>query len=70
MIRELLAVRHCGRVGLSGRVSVVLRHVGLVVVPGLRAPHEDIGIGSEPARVVQGADAQSNEVGASPNLHV
>lgn len=63
-------MRHRGRVGLSGRVSVVLRHVGLVVVPGLCALHENIRIGFEPARIVQGADAKSNEVWAGPNLHV
>jgi hypothetical protein len=48
----------------------VLRDVGLVVVPGLRALHENVGIGLEPARVVQGADAKSDEVWASPDLHV
>jgi hypothetical protein len=48
----------------------VLRDVGLVVVPGLCALHENVGIGLEPARVVQGADAKSDEVWASPDLHV
>ena len=48
----------------------MLRDVGLVVVPGLCALHENVGIGLEPARVVQGADAKSDEVWASPDLHV
>jgi len=55
---------------LSWRVSVVLRHVGLVVVPGLRALHENVGIGPEPAGIVQGADAKPDDVGASRDLHV
>ena len=55
---------------MSRRVSVVLRHVGLVVVPGLRALHENVGIRLEPTRVVQSADAKSDKVRASPNLHV
>jgi hypothetical protein len=55
---------------LSWRVSVVLRHVGLVVVPGLRALHENVGIGLEPTRVVQSADAKSDKIRASSNLHV
>ena len=58
------------RIRQSRRVSVVLRDVGLVVVPGLCAFHEDVGIGLEPARVVQGADAKSDEVWAGPDLHV
>ena len=48
----------------------MLRDAGLVVVPGLCAFHEDVGIGFEPAWVVQGADAKSDEVGAGPDLHV
>ena len=32
--------------------------------------HENVGIGLEPARVVQGADAKSDEVWASLDLHV
>ena len=55
---------------MSRRISVVLRDVGLVVVPGLSALHENVGIGLEPARVVQSADAKSDEVRASPYLHV
>jgi hypothetical protein len=58
------------RVGLSRRVSVVPRHVGQVVVPRLCAFHENVGIRLEPARVVQSADAESDEVRASPDLHV
>src|SRR5690348_16741241 len=48
----------------------MLRHVGLVMVPGLRALHENVGIRLEPARIVEGADAKADEVGASPNLNV
>jgi hypothetical protein len=48
----------------------VLRHLGLVVVPGLCALHENVGIRLEPARVVQSGDAKSDEVGAGPNLHL
>jgi hypothetical protein len=48
----------------------VLRHVGPDVVPGLCAFHEDVCIGFEPAWVVQRANAKSDEVGASPCLHV
>ena len=48
----------------------MLRDVGLVVVPGLCALHENVGIGLEPTRVVQGADAKSDEVWTSPDLHV
>lgn len=48
----------------------MLRDVWLVVVPGLCALHENVGFGFEPSRVVQGADAKSDEVWASPDLHV
>ena len=59
-----------GRIGLSRRVSVVLRHIGLFVVPRLCASHENVGIGPEPAGIVQGADAKPDDVGASRDLHV
>jgi hypothetical protein len=45
-------------------------HVRLVMVPGLCASHENVGVRFEPARIVQGADAKPDEVRASPNLHV
>jgi hypothetical protein len=32
----------------------------------LRALHDNVGIRLEPAQIVQGADAKSDEVGASP----
>jgi hypothetical protein len=48
----------------------MLRHVRLVIVPGLGTLHEDVGIGLEPARIVQGADAKSDKVGASSHLHI
>jgi hypothetical protein len=48
----------------------VLWHVRLVIVPGLGAFHEDVGIGFEPARIVQSADAKSDEVGPRPDVHI
>ena len=48
----------------------MLRHVRLVVVPGLGTLHEDVSIGFEPARIVQRADAKSDKVGASSDLHI
>ena len=66
---RLAADRH-SRVRITRWISVVLRNAWLVVVPGLGTFHENVGIGLEPARVVQGADAKSDEVWASPDLHV
>ena len=48
----------------------MLRHVGLVVIPGLCALHENVGFGFEPTWVVQGADSKSDEIWASRDLHV
>ena len=40
------------------------------MIPGLRAPHEDVGLRPEPARIVQGADAKTDQVRAGRNLHI
>ena len=48
----------------------MLWHVRLIVVPGLGALHEDVGIRFEPTRVVQCANAKSDEVGSSRDLHI
>jgi hypothetical protein len=34
--------------GSSRRVAVIFRHAGFVMIPGLRAPHEDVGLRPEP----------------------
>jgi len=64
------AVDRHGRVGSIRWVSVVLRHAWVVVVPGLGTFHENVGIGFKPARIVQRADAKTDKVGASPDLHI
>ena len=48
----------------------MLRRLGLLVLPGLCALHENVGIRLEPARVVQSGDMKCDEVGASSNRHV
>ncbi len=48
----------------------MFRHVGLVVIPGLCAFHENIGIGLKPAWIVQSTNAKPNEVRAGPDLHI
>lgn len=40
------------------------------MIPGLRAPHEDVGLRPEPARIVQGADSKTNQIRAGRNLHI
>lgn len=69
-IRWRSVARRRRRIGLSRRIGGVLRHVWLVVVPGLCASHEYVGVRLEPARVVERAHAQSDEIGASPDLHI
>lgn len=48
----------------------MLRYLRLVVVPGLGALHENISIGFEPRRIIQGANAKPDKLGASPDLHI
>src|SRR3954470_20738871 len=57
-------------VGSSGRIGVVFRQVRVQVLPGLRALDEDVGLGAELARVVQGADAQPDNVRPVCDLHI
>src|ERR1700722_18163538 len=66
---RLAADRH-SRVRITRWISVVLRNAWLVVVPGLGTFHENVGIGFEPGRIVQRADAQPDKVGAGPHLHI
>ena len=51
------------RVGMPRRIGLVFRKLGIHVVPGLRALHEDVGLGAKRARVVQAADPQAHDVG-------
>ena len=50
------------RVGLAGRVGVVLRQGRVHVVPGLGALDEDVGLRTEGAGVVERADAEADDV--------
>src|SRR5262249_39122874 len=47
-----------------------LRHAGIHVVPGLGALGEDVGLGPEPARIVEGADANADDVGPCRDLDI
>src|SRR5207249_9530402 len=45
-------------------------YAGIHVVPGLGAPGEDVGLGPEPARIVEGADANADDVGPCRALDI
>src|SRR5215471_20935278 len=55
-------------VGLSWRICVVFRNVGVHVIPGLRALDENVRLGPKPARVIQGADPDPDEIGSRRDL--
>ena len=48
---------------MSGRVGRVFRQIRVHVVPGLGALDKDVGRGAKLARIVEGADANGDEVG-------
>jgi len=50
------------RVGASRRIGLVLGNIWVHVIPGLRALGEDVGLGAKPARVVQAADPEADDV--------
>src|SRR5437763_8213681 len=45
-------------------------HRGIHMVPWLGALGEDVGVGPEPARIVEGADAHADDVGPGRHLHI
>src|SRR5580704_6560412 len=50
------------RVGTPGRIGGIFRQGWVHVIPGLGAPDEDVGLGAKPARVVERADADADNV--------
>jgi len=59
-----------GGIGSFRRVAIIFRHAGFVMIPRLRAPHEDVGLWPKPAWIVQRADSKANQIRAGRNLHV
>src|SRR5829696_2665 len=55
---------------LSRRIGRERRHDGIHVVPRLGALDEDVGVWPEPARIVEGADPETDDVGPGGNLDV
>src|SRR5688572_12791290 len=55
---------------LSRRIGHERRHGGIHVVPRLGALDEDVGVGPEPARIVEGADADTDDVWPGGDLYV
>src|SRR5258707_15887231 len=55
---------------LSRRIGRKRRHGRVHVVPRLRTLDEDVGFRSEPARIIECADPDADEVGPGRYLHV
>src|SRR5580704_7845772 len=57
-------------ISLPLRIGIEFRHIRVHVVPRLSAFDEDVGVGPEPARVVEARDADADQVGPGRDLNI
>src|SRR5262252_7949748 len=55
-------------VGPSWRLCIVFRNVRVHVIPGLSALDENVRLRPKPARIIQSADPDPNEIGSRRDL--